>query len=88
MREYRRDMGRFLRGENNSCPPMPQGYFDEATEEALIAFTARATAGTSPELVASFPEDLRARSSLAGNWHAPAISVLRNWLSYIAERKT
>ena len=29
--EYRRDIGRFLRGERDTYPPMPQGYFDEET---------------------------------------------------------
>ena len=86
-REYRRDMGRFLRGENRACPPMPQGYFDERSEELLTAFTARAAAGPDAELAAGFPEELHARPGLVESWHAPAISVLRNWLSYIAERK-
>ena len=27
--EYRRDIGRFLRGERETYPPMPQGYFDD-----------------------------------------------------------
>jgi homoserine O-succinyltransferase len=86
-REYRRDMGRFLRGESHSCPPMPQGYFDQRSEELLTAFTARAAAGTDAELAASFPETLGIRPDLAATWHAPAISVLRNWLTYIADRK-
>jgi len=30
-REYRRDVGRFLRSERESYPGMPKGYFDEAT---------------------------------------------------------
>jgi homoserine O-succinyltransferase len=86
-REYRRDVGRFLRGESPACPPMPQGYFDKRTEELLSAFTLRAASGLNAELAASFPEDLGVRSDLAASWHAPAISVLRNWLTYIAERK-
>ena len=30
--EYRRDVGRYLRRERDTYPPMPQGYFDEETE--------------------------------------------------------
>jgi homoserine O-succinyltransferase len=86
-REYRRDMSRFLRGENRACPPMPQGYFDTRSEEVLTAFTARALGGPDADLLASFPEDLRVRPALVESWRAPAVSVLRNWLSYIAERK-
>ena len=33
--EYRRDIGRFLRRERETYPPMPQGYFDQETVEAL-----------------------------------------------------
>jgi homoserine O-succinyltransferase len=87
-REYRRDMGRFLRGESPSCPPLPQGYFDAQSEAALQRFTARASSGPNAELAADYPEDLRLRPMLTENWHAPAVSVLRNWLSYVAERKS
>ena len=36
--EYRRDIGRFLRRENESYPTMPKGYFGRGSEEALVAF--------------------------------------------------
>ena len=87
LREYRRDMGRYLRGENRACPPMPEGYFDRRGEEALADFTARALEVRDPELLASFPERLQPRAEVAAGWRAPAISVFRNWLSYLAERK-
>jgi homoserine O-succinyltransferase len=86
-REYRRDMGRFLRGESPSCPPLPRGYFEPSGERALEAFTARARSDRHPDLLASYPEDLRVREALAEAWRAPAISMFRNWLSYLAERK-
>ncbi len=87
MREYRRDMGRFLRGESRACPPMPQGYFDARGEAALEEFTACALRRPHPDLLASFPEDLSPKPEVAASWRAPAISMLRNWLSYLAERK-
>jgi homoserine O-succinyltransferase len=86
-REYRRDIGRFLRGESQSCPPMPQGYFDHRSELALRAFDARARMDPRPDLLASFPDDLRLRSTVIDGWRAPAISMFRNWLSYLAEHK-
>jgi homoserine O-succinyltransferase len=87
LREYRRDIGRYLRGENRACPPIPQGYFDEPGEEALAAFTAQALEAPAPELLASFPERLQPRADVAAGWRAPAVSMFRNWLSYLAERK-
>ena len=86
-REYRRDMGRFLRGESSSCPPMPSGYFDAQGEAALAAFTARARQNPHPDLLPCYPEDLRQKSDLIENWGAPAVSMYRNWLLYLAERK-
>jgi DNA topoisomerase IA len=35
MLEYRRDVGRFLRGESAVYPNIPQGYFDTDTVTAL-----------------------------------------------------
>ena len=86
-REYRRDIGRFLRGESQSCPPMPQGYFDHRSELALRAFDARARMDRHPDLLASFPDHLRLRSTVIDGWRAPAISMFRNWLSYLVEHK-
>ncbi|SED81119.1 homoserine O-succinyltransferase [Rhizobiales bacterium GAS191] len=88
LREYRRDIGRFLRGESESCPPIPKNYFDARSESALLAFEAGGRADRSPEMLASFPDDLVIRSELVRNWRASAIPVIRNWLFYLASRKS
>src|SRR2546422_8537495 len=41
-REYRRDIGRFLKGERETYPAMPQGYFDAKATDCLAAFRERA----------------------------------------------
>src|SRR4029077_10668579 len=53
--EYRRDIGRFLRGERETYPNMPHGYFDQETVEALRALRERAVADRREELLAGFP---------------------------------
>ncbi len=50
--EYRRDIGRFLRGERDTYPLMPQGYFDGATVDALTALRERALSDRREELLA------------------------------------
>ena len=55
LREYRRDIGRFLRGERETYPSMPQGYFSKQAVEALDAFGTRAVADRREELWLSFP---------------------------------
>ena len=37
LREYRRDVGRYLRGETETYPSLPRSYFDEDTAQALTA---------------------------------------------------
>jgi homoserine O-succinyltransferase len=54
--EYRRDAKRFLRGESEVAPSLPNGYSDP----------------------------LRA---VPNTWHAPALGLYRNWLSYLAAQK-
>src|SRR5207245_10086891 len=49
MLEYRRDIRRFLLQERDTYPAMPQGYFDDATAEALTALPSRALAARRQE---------------------------------------
>jgi homoserine O-succinyltransferase len=86
--EYRRDVGRFLRGESDRYPTMPAGYFDGASEQALAAFRQRAECDRQPGHLASFPKDVGPRPTAARAWQASATAMLRNWLTYLASRMT
>jgi homoserine O-succinyltransferase len=81
--EFRRDAIRFLKGEREQYPAMPQHYFEAATEAALAAFQMRAQAQRSEELLAEFPGD----PVLSANWQPFAVTVYRNWLSAISAQK-
>jgi homoserine O-succinyltransferase len=83
--EYRRDMGRFLRGENEVCPTIPTGYFATEAEEILTAFRQKALSDRRPEFFAEFPADQLARD-LRNDWRWPATHVYRNWLLYMASQ--
>jgi len=85
--EYRRDIGRFLRGERETYPSMPQGYFDDEMVEALTALRQRLMADRREELLAEFPI-AAAVSKVTNTWHSTAQQLYRNWLLYLAgERK-
>ncbi|MGY8661333.1 homoserine O-succinyltransferase [Bradyrhizobium sp. UFLA05-109] len=84
--EYRRDMGRFLRGENEVCPTIPKGYLDEKAEALLTAFRQKALADRSPELFADFPVD-EVTKDLNNVWHLPAKRIYRNWLLYMVSQR-
>lgn len=86
LREYRRDVGRFLSGERQSYPSPPQGYFDESTVAALSAFRERALSGGLAGLPASFPTALLV-NKVRNTWRSPAVGIYRNWLLYLRARK-
>jgi len=86
-REYRRDIGRFLRGERERYPNMPQGYFNEKAADLLDSFRDRALANRSEKLLTTFPDTLPALK-VTNTWTSQATQMYRNWLSYvIAEKK-
>lgn len=85
LKEYRRDIKRFLRGERKNYPSMPQGYFDASATKLLNAFREMALTQPREELLTAFPEDDVA-GTLIRAWHSSATSVYRNWLHYLAPR--
>ena len=86
LREYRRDVGRFLRGERETYPTAPQRYFDEATEQILDEFRAMALAAPSERLLESFPATAL-REPLVRAWRSAALRFYRNWLATIVSRR-
>ncbi|HVV92458.1 MAG TPA: homoserine O-succinyltransferase [Hyphomicrobiales bacterium] len=83
-REYRRDVGRYLRGERDALPPLPAGYFPPETEAAMAAFAAHAARHRDPALLAAFPDDAPAPEA---SWRTTAVPLFRNWLAGIAIAK-
>jgi homoserine O-succinyltransferase/O-acetyltransferase len=86
LREYRRDVGRFLAGDRDSYPEMPCGYFCDETTAAMLEFRESALQKRDVGVLASFPF-AEAQQNLACSWHATAEQLFANWLSYLAERK-
>jgi homoserine O-succinyltransferase len=78
LREYRRDIRRYLVGARENYPLMPRNYFDRETESALVSFEARAMIDRSPEMLMHFP---RASGNFAHSWSESAISIYQSWLS-------
>jgi homoserine O-succinyltransferase len=86
LKEYRRDIRRFLNGEREKYPSMPQGYFDASATKLLIDFRANALSHPHEDLLAVFPE-ASVVGTLQNPWHPPAKRVYRNWLQYMASKK-
>ncbi|MGH7101249.1 MAG: homoserine O-succinyltransferase MetA [Acetobacteraceae bacterium] len=86
-REYRRDVRRYLAGEQSVWPAIPEGCFDAGTTAALETFRAAARERRDPDLMTWFPERAgidRARLTRA---RQDATRLFGNWLRTIAEIK-
>jgi homoserine O-succinyltransferase len=86
LKEYKRDVGRFLRAERKVYPSMPKGYFDAAATTRLARFRERALAHPCDELLAEFPAVSGTHTSAVAQ-AAPAVVLYRNWLSLVLQRK-
>ena len=85
LKEYRRDIKRFLRHERETYPTMPQGYFDPSATRLLTEFQQTALSNPHEEVMADFP-DSAIVSTVRNGWHASAVSLYSNWLQYVRSR--
>jgi homoserine O-succinyltransferase/O-acetyltransferase len=86
LKEYRRDIKRFLRRERETYPTMPHNYFDDASSKLLSEFQERAVSAPNENLMADFPEAAIAKA-VRGAWQESAATVYRNWLQYLMCKK-
>ncbi len=86
LKEYRRDIRRFLKKECETYPSMPKGYFDASAAKLLGDFRDSVLSDRREERMESFPEAALV-DGLENTWHPSAVSIYRNWLQYVAARK-
>jgi len=86
-KEYRRDVRRYLRGERESYPGAPFGYFSGEAAESLTTFQQNAMSNRSEETMNGFPEALLT-SELQNGWHDSAVTIYRTWLQFVSEKKS
>lgn len=86
LKEYRRDIKRFLRQERDTYPSMPKGYFDAAAAKLLTNFRELAVSDRREDLIAGFPEASLV-GTLQNTWCSSALAVYRSWLHYIVSKK-
>src|ERR1700690_1168511 len=86
LKEYRRDVKRFLRAERETYPSMPKGYFDPAATRLLTDFRDVVLSDRREELMEGFPEAALG-GTLQKTWHSSATTIYRNWLRYVISKK-
>jgi homoserine O-succinyltransferase len=86
LKEYRRDIKRFLRREAETYPSMPKGYFDAAAAGLLADFRDLAISDRREQRIEGFPEAALV-GGLRNSWRASAMTIYRNWLQYVVTKK-
>lgn len=87
LKEYRRDVGRYLNARQAHYPTMPRGYFSPEAVALLEGFRERALAQRTPELLGKFPFAAVA-GALTNSWRPAAVTIYRNWLDFIESART
>jgi len=87
LKEYRRDVGRYLAGQLEQYPTLPCGYLCADAEAALGAFREQAIAERSAALLERFPYAAVA-ATVRNTWRPAAVAIYRNWLAFIAAART
>jgi len=84
LKEYKREVQRFLTGNRQSYPPFPEHYFDEAAMRRLDAFQRRVTeCDFEQSTLPTFPEaELSGRCT--NTWGEAGRVIYRNWLGSLA----
>ena len=86
LREYRRDVGRYLRRERDTYPALPQGYLNDEAAAVAAAFRALALADRRDHLIASFPMGAL-EAGLESPWRDCAVGIYQKWLEFQRGRK-
>jgi homoserine O-succinyltransferase/O-acetyltransferase len=86
MGEYRRDVGRYLKGEMATYPLPPLDYFDEETERSLREIEARARASRQENLLGEVTAVLSG-VRIHNTWRSTGVLIYRNWLEHLCTQK-
>jgi homoserine O-succinyltransferase len=86
LREYRRDIARYFKGETAQYPLLPQGYFDRQTEATMAAFQLQSASGQDDELLAEISAAL-GTITIENTWRSSATRLYENWLRHIRVQK-
>jgi homoserine O-succinyltransferase len=82
LKEYRRDIGRYVRSQQPHYPTLPHDYFTPAALTLLDAFRLRAQAQRAPQVMSTFPL-AEIQASLVQTWREGAVQLYRNWLQSV-----
>lgn len=83
LKEYKREVMRFAKGEIDQYPPFPEAYFDPTTQAIFNEYQERVELHCQQgEPLAEFPEALVA-PRLDNTWHDTGAAVVGNWIGLV-----
>lgn len=82
LKEYKREVTRYLSGELDNFPPAPDNYFSQEAEPLIADLRRRAEANRHPLLIDDFPEGALLRCA-DNTWGDSARTVFNNWLGLV-----
>lgn len=83
LKEYKREVDRFINGEIDDYPPFPEFYFSLRSQAVLTEYQERVIRAREKHTDAPvFPEDLII-PMLDNTWHDTAEAVLNNWIGKV-----
>lgn len=86
LKEYRRDVRRYLRFERPDLPARPSGYLSDTAGSAIDTFEQVCREQRCESVMTRFPTGL-AEATMVNTWRRDAVAMMRNWLQQIADRK-
>ncbi len=86
LREYRRDIGRFLRHQTKAYPNLPRGYFERADEKAFASIEENAAVLHRDEVLAGIAA-LMPTLKIQNTWQPAAVRIYSNWLEHLCMRR-
>lgn len=83
LKEYKREIARFVKGERADYPPFPENYFTLKSQGILEEHRERLRAAKSKRApIPDLPESLLA-ANVDNTWHDTAEAVINNWVGKI-----
>ena len=83
LKEYKREINRFISGARNDYPPFPEHYFTLQTQAILDEYRHQVLAAKQKgNTIPAFPEPLILQR-LDNTWHDTAEAVINNWIGIV-----
>ena len=83
LKEYKREVKRFINNERDDYPPFPENYFSLQSQASLDEYKIFVIkAKQDNEDIPAFPEELIS-SKLDNTWHDTAEAIINNWIGKV-----